>query len=87
MGGACVVQSVKRPTWAQVTISRWVGSSPVSGSGLTAQSLESASDSVSVSLPLPCSWSVCLFLPLKYKIKNKTKNRYLKKISYVYTAV
>ena len=47
-------------SWAQ----RFVGSSPVSGSLLTAWSLEPASDSVSpsFSLPLPCSRSVSLFL-------------------------
>ena len=50
--GAWVAQSVKRPTSAQVTISRSVGSSPASGSGLMAQSLEPASDSVCVSLSL-----------------------------------
>ena len=47
--GAWVAQSVKRPTSAQVTISRYVGSSPASGSVLTAQSLNPASDSVSPS--------------------------------------
>ena len=49
-GGAWVAQSVKRPTSAQVTISRSGSSSPVSGSGLMAQSLEPASHSVSPSL-------------------------------------
>ena len=48
--GACVAQSVKRPTAAQVMISQFVSSSPASGSVLTAQSLEPASDSVSPSL-------------------------------------
>ena len=48
----CVVQSVQRLTSAQVMISRPVSSSPVSGSVLTAQSLEPASDSVSLSLSL-----------------------------------
>ena len=48
--GAWVAQSVERPTAAQVTISRFVGSSPASGSVLTARSLEPASDSVSPSL-------------------------------------
>ena len=45
-------QSVERPTSAQVTISRLVGLSPASGSGLTAQSLE----------PLPI---LCLPLSLR----------------------
>ena len=48
--GTWVTQSVKLPTLAQVTISQFVGSSPVSRSVLTARSLEPASDSVSVSL-------------------------------------
>ena len=49
--GAWVAQSVKRPTSAQVMISRFLGLSPTSGSMLTAQSLEPVSDSVSPSLP------------------------------------
>ena len=51
-GGA---QSVERPTSAQVTISRFMSSSPTSGSVLTARSLEPASESVtpSVSAPVP----------------------------------
>ena len=55
--GAWVAQSVKRLTSAQVMISRFVSPSPASGSVLTAQSLEPASDSVSpsLSLSLPCS--------------------------------
>ena len=48
--GAWVAQSVERPTSARVMISRFVSSSPTSGSVLTAQSLEPASDSVSPSL-------------------------------------
>ena len=57
--GAWVAQSAKRPTSAQVMISQLAGSSPGSGSVLTAQSLEPASDSVSpsLSLPLPNSCS------------------------------
>ena len=42
-----MAQSVKCPTSAQVMISQFVSSSPESGSVLTAQSLEPASDSVS----------------------------------------
>ena len=45
-------QSVERPTSAQVMISQFVSSSTASGSVLTAQSLEPASDSVSPSLSL-----------------------------------
>ena len=44
--------SFKHPTSAQVVISQFVGSSPASGSVLTVQNLEPASDSVSPSLPL-----------------------------------
>ena len=51
--GAWVAQSVKRPTSAQVVISQLMGSSPESRSGLTARSLEPASDSVSPSLSAP----------------------------------
>ena len=50
--GAWVAQSVERPTSAQVMASRFVGSSPASGSVLAAQSLEPASDSVSPSVSL-----------------------------------
>ena len=48
--GARVAQLVKRLTSAQVTISRFVSSDPVSGSVQTARSLEPASNSVSPSL-------------------------------------
>ena len=48
-----MAQSVERRTLAQVMISWFVGSSPVSGSVLTAQSLKPASDSVSLSLSVP----------------------------------
>ena len=48
--GASEARSVKCLTSAQVMISQFVGSSPASGSVLTAQSLEPASDSVSPSL-------------------------------------
>ena len=41
-GDAWVAQSVARLTLAQVMISRFVSSSPMSGSALTAQSLEPA---------------------------------------------
>ena len=54
--------SAERPTLAQVMISWSVGSSPASGSVLTAWNLEPASDSVcvcvSLSLPLPCLHSI-----------------------------
>ena len=45
--GRLGAQSVECPTSAQVMTSQFVGSSPASGSVLTARSLEPASDSVS----------------------------------------
>ena len=61
-----VAQSVKHPTSAQVTISRPVSSSPASGSGLMAQSLEPVSDSsVSPSLSAPPPFMLCLSLSQK----------------------
>ena len=45
-----MAQSVERPTSAQVMISLLLSSSPISGSVLTAWSLEPASSSVSPSL-------------------------------------
>ena len=48
--GTWVAQLVKLWNSAQVTISRFVGSSPASGSVLAARSLEPALDSVSTSL-------------------------------------
>ena len=51
--GRLVAQSVKCPTSAQVMISQLKSSSPASGSVLTAQSLEPASDSVSPPLSAP----------------------------------
>ena len=51
-GGAWVAQSVERLTSAEVMMSQFVSSSPVSGSVQTAQSLEPASDSVSFCLSI-----------------------------------
>ena len=48
-----VAQLIKCPSLAQVTISRFMGSSVVSGSVLTARNLEPALDSVSPSLSAP----------------------------------
>ena len=71
VGGAWVAQSVKRLTLAQGMISWFMGLSPASGSVLTAQSLEPASDCVSFSL---CPSSTCaLSLSLKNKQTFKTK--------------
>ena len=64
-GGTWVAQSVKRPTSAQVTISRSVSSSPASGSGLMAQSLKPASGSLSPSLSAPPLLMLCLSLSQK----------------------
>ena len=65
-----MAQSAKRPTWAQVMISRLVGSSPTLDSVLTAQNLEPASASVSPSLSAPThSHSVSVSL------KNKQQGR------------
>ena len=58
-----MAQSIKRPTLAQVMISRFVSSSPASGSALTVQSLLGFSLSLSLSLSLPspaCSPSLSL---------------------------
>ena len=69
MRSAWVAQSGKQsPTSAQVTISRFVGSSPVLGSVLTVQSLEPASDSVSPCLCLShANAHVYLYLSLSQK--------------------
>ena len=53
--------------FAQVTVSQFVSLSPVSGSVLTAQSLEPASDSVSPSLSVLPLLTLCLSLFLKIK--------------------
>ena len=55
MRGNWVAQSVKRPTSPQIMTSQFMGTSPVSGSVLTAQSLEPALDSVSPSLSAACT--------------------------------
>ena len=73
-GEAWVVQSVKRLTSAQVMISRFVSSSLASGSVLTAQSLEPASDSVCPSLSAPPLLVLCLSLSQKLK-KKKIKKK------------
>ena len=48
-----MAQSIQCPTSAPAMVSRFVGLSPASGSVLTAQNLEPASDSVSPSLSDP----------------------------------
>ena len=74
-----VAQSVERPTSTRVMISQLMSSSRASGSVLTSQSLEPASDAVSpsLSLPLPCSCSVSLSVSkikiLFFLIKKRKK--------------
>ena len=51
LSGAWVAQSAEHPISALVMISQLLSSNPASGSVLTAQSLEPASDSLSPSLP------------------------------------
>ena len=65
--GAWVAPSVKQLTLAQVMISQFVGSSPASGSVLTAQSLEPPSDPVSPSLSAPPPPRALSLLSLKNK--------------------
>ena len=72
--GAWVAESVERLTSAEVMISQFVGSSPVSGSVLTAWSLEPTSDSVSPSLSVRPPLALCLSLSLS-KI-NKVKKKF-----------
>ena len=71
-----MAQSVERQTWAQVMISRLVGSSPTSGSVRTARSLEPASDSVSSSLSAPPLLSLSLSKISKH-LKKKTGEGHL----------
>ena len=66
VGGARVAQSVKGLTSAQVIISQFMSLSPPSGSVLTAQSLEPASDSVSPSLSAPSLLVLSPFLKNKH---------------------
>ena len=70
-----MIQLVKHPTSAQVMISRFVSSSPASGSVLTARSLEPASDSVSPSLLAPPPLTLCLSKMNKCLKKNFFSNR------------
>ena len=72
---AWVAQSVKRLTLAQVTISQFMGSSPASGSVLTARSLEPVPDSVSPFLSVPPPLMLCLSLSLKNKCLKKKKKK------------
>ena len=62
-----MAQSVERPTSAQVTISQFVSSSPVSGSVLTDRSEPGARFGFCVSLSL-CPFNLCLFQSLSLSI-------------------
>ena len=66
-----MAQLVELPSSAQVMISWFVHSRPTSGSVLTAQSLEPASDSVSLPLSAPPLLTFYLSLPQKINIKKK----------------
>ena len=70
-GDTWVAQLVQCLTSAQVMISWFVGSSPASGSVLTAQSLEPASDCVSLSLSAPPLLTLCLSFSQKQTFKKK----------------
>ena len=66
-----MAQSVEHPASAQVMISAFMSSSPTSGSVLTGQTLEPASDSVSPSLSAPPLLVLCLGLS---KMNKHLKN-------------
>ena len=68
-----MAQSVERLTSPQVMISQLMSLRPASGSVLTAQSLEPASDSVSHSLSSPPLLMLCLSLYLKNKETKQKK--------------
>ena len=77
LGDAWAAQSIERPTSAQVMISRFVGSSPASGSVLTARSLEPAWDSVSPLLSAPSLLTLCVcLLIINKRLKKKKKMRW-----------
>ena len=71
-------QSLKRPPSAQAMISRFMSSSPASGSVLTAQGLDPALDSLSPSLSVPPLLAFFLSLTLslsKINIKKIVLNK------------
>ena len=71
--GAWVAQSVEQPTVAQVMILRFLGSSPLLGSVLTAQSLEPVSDPPSLFLPHLCAHALSLSLSVSLSLSLKNK--------------
>ena len=76
--GTCMDQLVKHTTSAQVMIVQFGSLSPMSGSVLTDQSLEPASDSVSPSLSAP-PYSVSLSFKTKQTLKKILKKEHLTK--------
>ena len=70
-----MAQSVKHLALAQVMISGFLSSSPDSGSVLTPQSLEPASDSVSPSFSALPQLPLCLCLCLSLSFRNKLKKK------------
>ena len=78
-----MAQLVKHLTSARVMVSQSVNSSPVSGSVLTPQSLELASDSVSPSLSAPLPLELCLSLSRPRPQINKHLKKLLKKKHYI----
>ena len=71
-------QLVKPPPSAQVMISWFVGSSPATGSGLTGQSLEPASDAPSPSLSAPSPITLGLSLTQNETLNSKIKYNTIK---------
>ena len=86
-----MTQSVRLPTSVQVIMSRFMSSSLITGSVLTAQTLEPALDSVSPSLsalpPLPLCLSLSLSLSKINKHLRKNTNKMPPNESYFVTFV
>ena len=83
LGAPVWAQLVPRPTSAQVTISWFMSLSPTSGSVLTAQSLDPASDSVSPSLSAPPHLMLCpsVSLSVSQKQINIKKKKRINQVS------
>ena len=79
-----MAQSVERLTSAQAVISRFMSSSPASGSVPTARSLEPAWDSVSPSLSAPNPLMFCLSLSLSLSLSLKKKDEIWPRWAYVF---
>ena len=75
-----MAQSAEHQTWAQVVISQLVGSSPALSSVLTAQGLETVSDSVSPSLSAPPLLTLMLPLSLSLSLSLSLKNKHEKNV-------